>query len=117
MDEKNFGNQGDAARILEKASTRLPGQAMTDDKRQKAAESIAARAALDDVMEAAGFTEEIIAFLNNTWNERDFTPEQRIFSISLATINLRQHFPDALGGKETFDRVSKEAWEYFDKNK
>jgi hypothetical protein len=117
MNDKLFGTKGDAAKILEKASTSIPGQAMNEDNRKRAAESIAAQAALDDVLEAAGFTEEIIAFLNTSWNEREFTPEQRIFSISLATINLRQHFPDTLGGKDTFDRVSKEAWEYFDKNK
>lgn len=117
MTDKSFGNPGDAAKILEKASNPLPGQTMDEDKRRKAADEIAKQAALNDIMEAAGFTEEIVAFLNNAWNERDFTPEQRIFSISLATINLRQHFPETLGGKETFDRVSKEAWEYFDKNK
>jgi hypothetical protein len=117
MNDKLFGTKGDAAKIIEKASTSIPGQEMSDDRRQKAAAEIAAQAVLNDMMEAAGFTEEIIAFLNTSWNERDFTPEQRIFSISLATINLRQHFPDALGGKDTFDRVSKEAWEYFDKNK
>jgi hypothetical protein len=117
MTKELFGNTGDADKILETRSTRVEGQAMSEANRLKAVNDIAAKAAADDIAEAAGFTEEIIAFLNEKWLERDFTPEQRIFSVALATVNLRQHFPDHLGGKETFDAVAKTAWEYFDKNK
>jgi hypothetical protein len=112
-----FGKPGDADKILEKRSGKVEGQVMSDENRKKASDAIAAAAAEADVQAAAGFTEEILKFLNEKWNEQEFTPEQRIFSIALATVNLRQHFPENLGGKETFDAVAKTAWEYFDKNK
>lgn len=112
-----FGKPGDADKILEKRSGKLAGQSMSDDNRNKASAAIAAAAAEDDTQAAAGFTEEILAYLNEKWNERGFTPEQRVFSIALATVNLRQHFPDSMGGKATFDIVAKTAWEYYDKNK
>lgn len=117
MSDDMFGKRGDAAEILKKATKQVEGQQMSAENREKAAAAIAARAAEDDVQEAAAFTEEIIKLFNNEANDRDLTPEQRIFAISLATINLRQHFPDSLGGKEKFDAVAKTAWEYFDKNK
>lgn len=117
MTKDLFGKAGDADKILEKRSTRLDGQTMSEDNRKKVASEIAAKAAEDDIIEAAGFTEEIVDFLNKEWNERGFTPEQRIFSAALATVNLRQHFPEERGGKEMFDAVAKTAWEYFAKNK
>lgn len=112
-----FGKTGDADRILEKRSNKVEGQVMSEDNRKKAAAAIAAQGAEADTLAAAGFTEEIIEFLNRRFLELDFNPEQRIFSVALATVNLRQHFPTELGGKETFDTVAKTAWEYFDKNK
>lgn len=112
-----FGKPGDADKILEKRSSKIEGQTMSEENRKKASDAIAAAAAEADVQAAAGFTEEILAYLNEEWNDRGFTPEQRIFSIALATVNLRQHFPENLGGKTTFDDVAKKAWEYFDKNK
>jgi hypothetical protein len=112
-----FGKAGDTDKILEKRSTKVEGQAMSEENRKRAAAAIAAQGAESDILAAAGFTEEIIAFLNKEWNEREFTAEQRIFSVALATVNLRQHYPANLGGKETFDAVAKTAWDYFDKNK
>jgi len=117
MTKELFGKSGDTDKILEKRSNRVEGQTMSDENRNKVAAEIAAKAAADDITEAAGFTEEIVAFLNTEWNKRGFTPEQRIFSAALATVNLRQHFPEERGGKEMFDTVAKTAWEYFAKNK
>jgi hypothetical protein len=112
-----FGESGDADKILKGRSVKVEGQTMSEDNRRKAAAAIAAQGAEADILAAAGFTEEIIAFLNKEWNTREFTPEQRIFSVALATVNLRQHYPAELGGKDTFDGVAKSAWEYFDRNK
>ncbi len=67
----------------------------------------------DELLSAARFCEEIIAWLNDRWNELAFTAEQRIFSAALATINLRQHVPIEEGGTELFDRVAGHASSYF----
>jgi len=115
-DERNqnaFGNRGDAAQLLQMASRAVAGQTMNPTTLAKVQSRMAEDAAAHDTDEAATFCEELIAWLNAEWNARGFTPEQRIFSVALATINLRQHFPEERGGKEVFDRVSKAAWEYF----
>lgn len=103
--------KGDADRLLESAKEKVPGQTMSAEKLAKAQAILANEE--NDVQAAAKFCEEIIAWLNEEWNERGFTPEQRIFSIALATVNLRQHFPENRGGKEFFDSVSKKAWTYY----
>lgn len=110
-----FGNQGDAEQLLRDARARgeqVAGQQRSAESTQKMQE-ILAKAPLNDQDEAAGFAEEIIEMLNNAWNERQFTPEQRIFSIALATVNFRQHYPEDKGGKDEFDRVAHEAHKYF----
>jgi hypothetical protein len=107
------GAQGDAAQLMQMAGRAVAGQAMKPEALAKAQSRMAEDAAAHDTHEAAAFCEELIAWLNEEWNARSFTPEQRIFSVALATINLRQHFPEERGGKELFDRVSKAAWEYF----
>lgn len=111
-----FGKRGEAEKILENA-TKVAGQTMSEANQKKAADAIAAKAAEDDIAEAAGFTEEIVQYLNEEWNERGFSLEQRIFSIALATVNLRQHLPVDVGGKDKFDEVAKAAWAYFEANK
>lgn len=108
-----FGQQGDAQRILESAKTRIPGQTMSKEKQTKVQERIAASAEANDASEAATFCEEIVAYLNDGWNAREFTPEQRIFSIALACVNLREHFPVEKGGKEFFDRICSTAKDYW----
>jgi len=112
---KMFGLPGDAERILAEARAtgdRVPGQEMSAENKQKVQERLAS-AAVDHQQEAAAFAEEIVAFLNEQWNDREFTAEQRIFSAALATVNLREHFPAEKGGKEVFDRVAHEAVQYF----
>jgi hypothetical protein len=108
-----LGGQGEAAQLLQMAGRAVAGQAMRPEALAKAQSRLAEDAAAHDTREAAAFCEELIAWLNAEWNVRSFTPEQRIFSVSLATINLRQHFPEERGGKDLFDRVSKAAWDYF----
>jgi hypothetical protein len=112
-DDKVFGKRGDAQRILDAAKQRLDGQTMSKDKMAKVQERIADGAEKRDVEEAAGFCEEVVKYLNLEWNDRAFTPEQRIFSIALALVNLREHFPEDKGGKEFFDRVCSTAKEYW----
>jgi hypothetical protein len=90
------------------------GQAKDVDKTQ---ERLAKAAAEEALRVAAEFTEEIIVWLNRRALERNLDPEQRIFAVSLATINLRQNFPESKGGKEFFDKVSNSAWAYYDANK
>lgn len=110
-----FGQRGDANRILEMAKNQVVGQTISAENLEKAQKRIAEEGATNDQQEAAAFCEELIAWLNEQFLAREFTAEQRIFAVSLATINLRQHFPEDKGGKEYFDRISKTAWEYFAK--
>lgn len=95
---------------------------MSKEQLEKAERLRAEQAAASDIPAAAGFTEEILRFLNQVWNDRSFTPEQRVFSVALVTINLRENIPDkfpdgTLGGKEMFDRVCAAAREYYDRHK
>jgi hypothetical protein len=95
---------------------------MSKEQLEKAERLRAEHAAATDIPTAAGFTEEILHYLNQVWNERSFTPEQRVFSIALVTINLRESIPDKFpggtpGGKEMFDRVCAAAREYYDQHK
>jgi len=117
-----FGRRGDAAQLLAAAKEQIPGQVMSEERQAKAALIQRARATAVDSEAAAIFTEEIISHLNEVWKERDFTPEQRIFSLALATINLRETVPDKFpdgtaGGKDMFDRVCAAARAYYDKHK
>ena len=117
-----FGQLGGAAEILAAAKEKVPGQTMSKEQLEKAAQRRAEQAAATDIPAAAGFTEEIVAWLNQAWNDRDFTPEQRIFSLALATINFRETVPDKFpdetpGGKAMFDRVCGAARTYYDQHK
>lgn len=83
----------------------------------KAKQVIEARSMSEHALEAAGHTEEIIQWLQQSWGERGFTPEQCVFALALATINFRETIPAKHGGKEMFDRVAAEARKYYDANK
>ena len=122
-DEKRtlFGGHGDAAQLLAQATERIDGQTMSKERLERAEELRISQATALDIQGAATFTEEIIAYLNLVWNDRNFTPEQRVFSIALATINLREQVPDVFpdgtpGGREMFDRVCNAARVYYDKH-
>lgn len=109
--------RGTADQILAEAKARgeqLDGQTRSDDNRRKMQERLAG-ADVDHREEAAEAAEDIIKYLNDYWNDREFTPEQRIFSVALATVNLRQNFPEDKGGVAEFDRVAHEAWLYWKK--
>jgi hypothetical protein len=117
-----FGNAGDAEAIMAQATEKVAGQTMSDENLKRAEEARLTQGAVMDRATATGFTEEIINYLNRGWNERDFTPEQRVFSLALATINFREKVPDVFpdgtpGGVEMFDRVCYEAKVYYDENK
>lgn len=101
------------ADAIKATGTQRAGQTISDktlEERQKIAER-------DRTLEAAGFAEEIIKWLNERFNEREFDPAQRVFSVALATVNLREHLPEEKGGKALFDREAYRAKLYYDKNK
>jgi hypothetical protein len=104
------------AETVKKTGTRHEGQSVSDAKREELVALIAARADQDHRVEAATFCEEIIAWLNEQWTARQFTANQRIFSLALAGFNLRRTFPAEKGGMDFFDRVEDEAWLYFREN-
>lgn len=116
LDEETEASDGSANEILNGAEQIARRQAMSPAQLDKAAQAFATRQSEDAVLESAAFTEEIIRWLNKEWNEREFTPEQRIFSIALATINFRQHFPESKGGVAKFDEVSGTAKKYYVQN-
>lgn len=81
--------------------------------RQREVETAAAKEAIEA---AARETEAIIADLTARFGEREFTPEQCVFALALATINFRETLPEPYGGKAMFDRVAGEARAYYDAN-
>lgn len=78
---------------------------------------IEANAANEHLLEAAGNAEDLISYMQQEWASRGFSPEQCVFALALATINFRETMPEAMGGKETFDRVAHEARKYYDAHK
>lgn len=68
-------------------------------------------------LEAAAFAEKIIEWLNEQFLALDFDVQQRVFSVALATINLREHLPEEKGGKRAFDNIAYAAKQYYDENK
>lgn len=114
-----FGQRGESAKILETAKERVTGQTMSKTQLEKAERVRAVTVANDDTAAAAEYTEAIVRDLNEAWNDRNFTPEQRVFSLALATINFREHIPEVFpdgtpAGKAFFDRVCGLAREYFE---
>jgi len=114
-----FGQRGEAERILAMAKVPEAGQTMSKAQLEKAEILRAQQVVAADTAAAAEFTEEIIAYLNQRWIEQNFTPAQRIFSLALTTIDLREHIPEkfpdgSAGGKEVFDEVCVFAREYYD---
>jgi hypothetical protein len=93
---------------------RVEGQAISDEKLARARAKIDAAAINDHLLEAARATEDTLTWLQQLWADRSFTHEQAVFSVALATINLRETFP---GGKDAFDAVAHEARLYYDQNK
>jgi hypothetical protein len=92
-------------------------KSMSDKTLEKAQAALRADADTHHLREAAEIAEDIIRMLSTMWGDRGMTPEQCVFALSLATINYRETLPDRYGGKETFDRVSHEAYLYYQKNK
>lgn len=78
---------------------------------------IEARSMNEHALEAAAFAEDTLKWLQREWGERGFSPEQGIFALALATINVREGVPAEHGGKEKFDDVAEEARKYYDANK
>lgn len=90
---------------------KIAGQRVSDERVEKA-QRIADefRANVDHVREADECAQEILELLPKMWAERGFSHEQSVFAIALATIHLREKFPD---GKDRFDAVAYEARKYY----
>jgi hypothetical protein len=99
--------------ILDAAKSKFPGQKLSEETLKKRSDALLSTAGQDHQQEAAAFAEEIVRWLNEMWNERQFTVEQRIFSLCLADINFYEHFPESRGGKKKFDEVYADAKAYF----
>lgn len=78
---------------------------------------IEANSMSDTALEAASNAEDIITMLQQEWGSRGFSPEQCVFALALATINLRELMPEDFGGKAMFDKVAHEAHKYYEANK
>lgn len=100
MSEKFAENVSKSAANLEKSRRIIEAGAMTEH-----------------ALEAAQHAEDIVAWVTREWGERGFSPEQCVFAIALATINMREQLPEKYGGKEMFDRVAAEAKRYYDASK
>lgn len=107
-----------AQEIIDSVRGSVAGQAISGDRLEKARKNIVTQSANADTAAAAEFCERIVQWLGEEWDKRAFTLEQSVFSIALATINLRQNFPEPAGGspevrKKAFDAISAMAWEYY----
>lgn len=119
------GRQNEAQKVISQVQDRFSGvvvaprpdgQTVSAERLEKMQGKIASQSAEDHFLEAAGFTEDLVKFLAGEFVQRGFTPEQGVFSVVLALVNLRETFPEKNGGKQTFDRVYKDAVEYYRKN-
>ena len=63
--------------------------------------------------EAGAHTESLLKYENQRARELNLTPEQRYWAVSLALINMREHFP---AGTAAADTLQQGASDYFDKN-
>lgn len=105
-----------AAEIVAGIKGKIEGQKMDPERLKKAQEQISTAAEGNDRQEAAAFTEAIVHWLNAEWLDHSFSPEQRIFSLTLAYLNFREQFPSELGGLEKFKQVAAEAAAYYAEN-
>jgi hypothetical protein len=100
MSEKFAENVSKSPEVIEAAKRKMAADSMNDH-----------------ALEAAGHSEAVIAWLNEQWADRGFSPEQCVFALALVTINYRESLPEKYGGKAMFDRVASEARKYYDANK
>lgn len=82
----------------------------------KAQEAKLAEAAKNVFDEASGDVEDVMRLLTSRWAEMGFTKEQIVWCVALVTVNMRETFPAANGGKEAFDKICAEAAAYYRKN-
>lgn len=95
-------------------SESFAGQKLSGERLERAQKTLDATAAAEHTKEAASLAEEIITWLTSSWAERGFTHPQAVFSIALATINLRETYP---AGKDEFDAIASQARAYYDQHK
>jgi hypothetical protein len=105
-----------AQEILDSDKEKFEGQKMSPKKLEQAQEKMAKRTEQDYLLEAVTFTEETIKWLNEEWNSREFTAEQRVFSLALTFVKLRETFPADKGGIDKFEEVANSAAAYYVKN-
>lgn len=102
--------------ILDRAKDSFKGQQMAPEKVEAERRKMVDKAGVNHQEEAAAFTEEIIRWFNSECNDRELTPEQRVFALALAFINFRESFPADKGGPAKFKEVAQAAASYYTEN-
>lgn len=49
--------------------------------------------------------------------DHNLTPEEEAAAVYLELLNIREFFPQELGGSKRYDEICKGVWEWFEKNK
>ena len=105
-----------AQEILDKATGQFKGQEVKPEKLKEMMKKRAEQSGKEMQAEAAAFTEEIVKWLNDAWNEREFTAIQRVYSLALAYTNFQKSYPEDKGGPKEFDEIAAAAIEYYREN-
>jgi hypothetical protein len=95
---------------------KIEGQKMSAERLARASAMIDEASLTEHQREAAGFAETILEILRAEWADRGFTREQAVFAVALATVNLRETFPEENGGKAAFDEIAAQATAYYRSN-
>lgn len=61
-------------------------------------------------------TEALNKYLNMYSKDHGLGPEETVAAVYLENCNNRHFFPEEQGGKDAFDKITKEIWEYFKEN-
>ena len=105
-----------AQKILDQVKGQFKGQEVKPEKLVEVMKKRAEQSGKEMQTEAAAFTEEIVKWLNDAWNEREFTPVQRVYSLALAYTNFQKAYPEDKGGPKEFDEIAAAAAEYYREN-
>lgn len=90
-----------------------PGQTQDPDKVEEAM----AKARERDFFKRVGaFTEAINKYVQMYAADHGLSLEEAVAAVYLENCNNRFYYPEDQGGKERFDQVTKEVWEWFKKN-
>jgi hypothetical protein len=94
-------------------ATEHPGQKL-DEK--KAATAMAAAQEKDFFKRVGKCTEQLNQFLKIYAKDHGLEPEEILAAVYLENCNNRFYYPEDRGGKEQFDKITAEVWEWFKEN-